>query len=104
LVSVFGELAQDQGSRISGSLLRHITEQIGIKPEAMRVASHRLSKDGWIDSERHGRTSAYYLTKWGRAQSASASPRIYAADQAWFVMSNPGQPALLEDPLGIWIS
>ncbi|MFP7674814.1 PaaX family transcriptional regulator C-terminal domain-containing protein [Marivita sp. S0852] len=108
LISVFGDLAQDQGARISGSLLRHITEQIGIKPEAMRVAIHRLRKDGWIDSERHGRTSVYFLTKWGRAQSASASPRIYtteqAAEQAWFVMSNPGQPAQTTDTTGVWIS
>ncbi|MDU9005526.1 PaaX family transcriptional regulator C-terminal domain-containing protein [Sedimentitalea todarodis] len=108
LISVFGELAQEQGSRISGSLLRHMTERIGIKPEAMRVAIHRLRKDGWIDSERQGRTSAYFLTAWGRAQSALASPRIYAseqaADQAWLVMFNPGQPAQNADASGGWIT
>ncbi|TNF22119.1 MAG: PaaX family transcriptional regulator, partial [Rhodobacteraceae bacterium] len=62
LISVFGDLAQDPGARISGLLLRHMTERIGIKPEAMRVAIHRLRKDGWIDSQRHGRTSVYFLT------------------------------------------
>lgn len=77
LLTVFGELAQDQGAHISGLLLRQISERIGIKPEAMRVAIHRLRKDGWIDSKRNGRTSSYFLTDWGRAQSAQASPRIY---------------------------
>ena len=76
LVTVFGELAQDADAQISGSLLRSLSEHIGIKPEAMRVALHRLRKDGWIDSERTGRTSNYFLTLWGRAQSIAASPRI----------------------------
>lgn len=108
MISVFGELTQDKGARISGNLLRHISEQVGIKPEAMRVAIHRLRKDGWIDSERHGRNSAYFLTELGRAQSASASPRIYspnqAADTASFAMFNPGQPIHHDEPLGVWIS
>ncbi|GAA6189763.1 PaaX family transcriptional regulator C-terminal domain-containing protein [Litorivita sp. NS0012-18] len=108
LISVFGELTQDTGARISGNLLRHISEQVGIKPEAMRVAIHRLRKDGWIDSERHGRTSTYFLTELGRSLSASASPRIYSADQAaetaCFAMFNPGQPIHHDDPLAVWVS
>jgi phenylacetic acid degradation operon negative regulatory protein len=108
LVTVFGELAQEKGARISGLLLRHMSERIGIKPEAMRVAIHRLRKDGWIDSQRTGRTSAYFLTEWGRAQSALASPRIYAshpaADNAWLVLTNPGQPQQIDDATGAWIS
>jgi len=108
LVTVFGELAQDQGARISGSLLRRICAGIGIKPEAMRVALHRLRKDGWVESERSGRTSTYFLTDWGRAQSAQASPRIYSADpaarQAWLVVCNPGQSQALEPCAGVWIA
>jgi phenylacetic acid degradation operon negative regulatory protein len=108
LVTVFGELAQDCDARISGSLLRHLCEHISIKPEAMRVALHRLRKDGWIDSERTGRTSDYFLTPWGREQSIAASPRIYAkgpaALNAWLVMFNPGRQAQ-DDPMsGSWIS
>lgn len=108
LVTVFGELAQDKGARISGLLLRHISERIGIKPEAMRVAIHRLRKDGWIDSQRTGRNSAYFLTEWGRAQSALASPRIYAshpaADEAWLVLTNPAQQQQIDDATGAWMS
>lgn len=108
LVTVFGELAQDRDSRISGLLLRHMSGQFGIKPEAMRVALHRLRKDGWIDSERSGRTSTYFLTAWGRSQSVQASPRIYeahpAADRAWLVMTNPSRPVKFDDFTGAWIS
>ncbi|WP_226925749.1 PaaX family transcriptional regulator C-terminal domain-containing protein [Meridianimarinicoccus sp. MJW13] len=108
LVAVFGELALDRDARISGSLLRHLTEQMGVKPEAMRVALHRLRKDGWIESARTGRTSDYFLTPWGHAQSMQASPRIYAAGpaakSAWLVLSNPANPAQLEASPGAWVS
>lgn len=108
LVTVFGELAQDADAQISGSLLRSLSEHIGIKPEAMRVALHRLRKDGWIDSERTGRTSDYFLTPWGRAQSIAASPRIYAkgaaATEAWLVVFSPGHPAPDDHASGAWIS
>lgn len=77
LVTVFGELAQDEGAKISGTLLGSLTALLGIKPEAMRVALHRLRKDGWIESERDGRKRLHQLTEWGRAQSADATPRIY---------------------------
>jgi phenylacetic acid degradation operon negative regulatory protein len=108
LVTVFGELALNEDARISGSLMRHLCEQMGVKPEAMRVALHRLRKDGWIESERTGRTSVYFLTRWGRAQSMHASPRIYAAGQAaetgWLVFSNPASPMQMDNANGAWIS
>ncbi len=78
LVSVFGDLAQKEGSQISGSLLSRLTELVDIKPEAMRVALHRLRKEGWIDSQRSGRSSVHFLTGFGRSQSDQATPRIYA--------------------------
>lgn len=108
LVTVFGELAQEKGAQISGLMLRHIRERIGIKPEAMRVALHRLRKDGWIENERKGRTSAHFLTDWGRAQSAAASPRIYSraptVTHAWLVLFDPSQPHGHVDASGVWMS
>lgn len=78
LVTVFGDLAQGTDDWLSGTFLRDLTTQIGIKPEAVRVALHRLRKDGWIENRRDGRRMDYRLTAFGRAQSAQASPRIYA--------------------------
>ena len=94
LVSVFGDLAQAPDATISGPVVNHLLGLIGIKPEAIRVALHRLKKDGWIDSRRIGRRSIYFLTPKGRAESAAASPRIYAtrADaMAWLILSEPGR-------------
>ena len=89
LVTIFGEMAQAPGARISGRLLTRITEEIGIKPEANRVALHRLRKDNWIESHRTGRESAYALTAWGLSQTRLASPRIYAEasleTELWFI-------------------
>ncbi|WP_305971970.1 MULTISPECIES: PaaX family transcriptional regulator C-terminal domain-containing protein [unclassified Mameliella] len=95
LVTVFGDLAQD-GSALPGTVLGEIMNRVGIKPEAMRVALHRLRKDGWIESERAGRSSLYRLTAEGRAQTVAASPRIYAADPpanaAFLVLTDPASP------------
>ncbi|MGD9863769.1 MAG: PaaX family transcriptional regulator C-terminal domain-containing protein [Pseudodonghicola sp.] len=77
IVSLFGDLAQCSGDRLSGGALSRIIMPTGIKPEAIRVALHRLRKDGWIDSARSGRASEHFLTEFGRARSAEVSPRIY---------------------------
>ncbi|WP_264212423.1 PaaX family transcriptional regulator C-terminal domain-containing protein [Leisingera thetidis] len=77
IVSLFGDLAQQKGAQVSGGALTRIITPMGIKPEAIRVALHRLRKDGWIESARSGRASVHYLTEYGRSQSAAVSPRIY---------------------------
>lgn len=78
IVSLFGDMAQEPGAQISGGALTRIIEPMGIKPEAIRVALHRLRKDGWIESDRIGRVSRHVLTEFGRTQSAAVTPRIYA--------------------------
>ncbi|MEM7319317.1 MAG: PaaX family transcriptional regulator C-terminal domain-containing protein [Pseudomonadota bacterium] len=78
IVSVFGDLAQGSGDQLSGGALTRIVQPAGIRPEAMRVALHRLRKDGWIESGRSGRESMHRLTSFGRSQSAQVTPLIYA--------------------------
>lgn len=107
LVTVFGDLAQAPEARISGALLGQMAGAMGIRPEATRVALHRLRKDGWIASQRRGRSSTYHLTDWGRSQSVAASPRIYGAEApaqtAWLVLVDPGtDPTAL--PAGVWVT
>ncbi|MEX0351193.1 MAG: PaaX family transcriptional regulator C-terminal domain-containing protein [Paracoccaceae bacterium] len=77
IVSLFGDLAQQKDDCVSGAALTAILKPMGLKPEAIRVALHRLRKDGWIDSDRVGRGSMHFLTDYGRAQSAAVTPRIY---------------------------
>ncbi len=93
IVTLFGDLAQAPGDRISGALLSTLTARIGIRPEAMRVALHRLRKDGWIISERTGRTSSYRLSGKGFAESLAARKRIYAPSvetpKSWRLIVTP---------------
>ena len=77
LVTVFGDLAPDRP--LDGPTLSAIMAEIGIKPEATRVALHRLRSDGWVVSEKRGRTSLHRLTEQGRRNSDAARARIYGA-------------------------
>ncbi|AVO36342.1 PaaX family transcriptional regulator C-terminal domain-containing protein [Pukyongiella litopenaei] len=92
LVTIFGDLARDGSARLGGQLINRLTDRMRLKPEAVRVALHRLRKDSWIESERAGRQSLYRLTPSGRTQSRAASPLIYArtapAELAWLVLAD----------------
>lgn len=91
LVTIFGDLAQAPGAQISGRALSVLCDAIGIKPAALRVALHRLRKDGWIESHRAGRHGFHTLTAMGRAQSAAATPHIYGqpspGEDAWLTVA-----------------
>lgn len=78
MISLFGDLAQAEGEAIEGPVLSSIMEPLDVKPEAVRVALHRLRNDGWITSTKSGRISSHALSAKGRAESIAASPRIYA--------------------------
>lgn len=78
LVTIFGDLAQAPRDRIDGPLLTRLTDGMGIKPEAMRVALHRLRNEDWIASVKSGRTSSHALTSRGRRESEAATTLIYA--------------------------
>ena len=80
IASIFGDLARDPGDELSAHLINQMTALIGIKPEATRVALHRLRKENWIDLRKSGRNSFYSLTAKGLLQSQAASRRIYGSD------------------------
>ncbi len=99
IISFLGDMAQAEDARISSAALTRVITPLGIKPEAIRVALHRLRKDGWTDSERLGRGSVHFLTPYGRAQSVSVTPRIYrrqpCTTKDWHMLI-AGTPAGLE--------
>ena|SRR6056297_232138 len=107
LVTIFGDLAQD-GSMIGAAVLGRIAAAIGIRPEAMRVALHRLRKDGWIESKRIGRSSVYGLSRKGRAESVAASPRIYdthpPCGAVWLILRDPAGPPDPSECAGVRIT
>lgn len=94
LVTIFGDLAQNDGDRIKGPVLTRLTEQMGLRSEAVRVALHRLRREGWINSVKSGREALHALTPQGRTESRRASPLIYSALES---MPQEWQFVVLED-------
>jgi phenylacetic acid degradation operon negative regulatory protein len=108
VVTIFGDLAQAPDAELSGAALGRLAGAMGVRPEAVRVALHRLRKDGWLESRRTRGGSAYRLTEAGRRESAQASPRIYAdaaqAGRAWLVLRDPGSAAAAGEMPGVtWL-
>lgn len=103
LATVFGDLAGEPGSEISGVVLSALTGRVGIRPAAMRVALHRLRKEDWIVARRAGRNGLYRLSERGLAETRRASARIYARAVAkpdlWHVLI--ADPAAQAMPAGL---
>jgi len=98
VVTILGDLVAEEGARVPGPVLTKLTDPMGIKPEAMRVAIHRLRRDGWISSERDGRTSLYGLTEHGRQLTRSVSDRVYGTSikspDRWRILIAPNAETL----------
>ncbi|MFT7594170.1 MAG: phenylacetic acid degradation operon negative regulatory protein [Paracoccaceae bacterium] len=82
IITVFGDLVQHRGGEISTARLGRLLGRVGVEQGALRTALSRLGRDGWVDSERSGRTSLYRLSAQGLNQFAPATTRIYAAPRA----------------------
>jgi len=98
IVTILGDLAAEEGARVPGPVLTRLTDPMGIKPEALRVAIHRLRRDGWITSERDGRMSLYGLTAHGRKLTRSVYARVYGQavrdPKQWQILIAPNAEAL----------
>jgi len=77
---MFGDL---QGDAMTGKQLRALLEPLGIKPEATRVALHRLKNDGWITATKTGREVTYKLSELGATETSVVSPDIYRQDEKY---------------------
>lgn len=78
VITVFGDLVQHRGGVISTARLGRILGRVGVEQGALRTALSRLGRDGWVQSERTGRTSRYRLSAQGLGRFAPATTRIYA--------------------------
>jgi len=94
LTTIFGDMARRPDAELSGAVLSVLTGAVGLRPQAMRVAIHRLRKDGWIIARREGRNSHYRLTDAALAETVAASERIYAVK----VEAPPRWHLLVVDP------
>ena len=78
VVTIFGDFSETRPERISGRVLDLLVGRLGITNQALRVALHRLRRDGWIETEKQGRTSNYFLTERGWSMTQAVRPAIYA--------------------------
>ncbi len=92
IVSCLGDASHCGQAEVSGLVLSALVERIGLQPQAMRVALHRLKRDGWVDSRREGRVGFHRLTDMGLAQMRAVSGRIYgppATASPWHLVGLP---------------
>lgn len=85
-MTVFGDF---DGEMLTGSQLRALLEPLGFKPEAIRVALHRLKADDWILAQKSGREAHYSLSARGRKETEAVRPEVYGqADSlgAWSIV------------------
>lgn len=80
LVTILGDLTLKPGTYVTGPILSGLTSRIGVKPEAQRVALHRLKKDGWIEVKKVGRVSHYALSAYGRQETNAVQDRVFSRD------------------------
>ena len=77
IVTMLGDLSGHSAASFSGKEISTILGHIGIRPEATRVALHRLKKDGWIDTTKVGREVIYQLSKDGLSQTREVYEDVY---------------------------
>lgn len=92
LVTCLGDLSQSGTAEVSGLALSALVDRIGLQPQAMRVALHRLKRDGWTESRRDGRVGFHRLTDSALVQTRAVAARIYGpgvAGEAWHLAGMP---------------
>lgn len=83
VMTIFGDMVHPRSSpqqpaRLALSDLSRLTEGLGIAAGALRTAMSRLTKEGWLERHKEGRSAWYQLSFSGAANAEAASRRIYA--------------------------
>lgn len=106
IFTIYGDYIRHYGGIIwIGSLIR-LLEEFGHNEQSVRAAVSRMRSQGWIESERRGNHSYYFLTERGEARMDEASKRIYktklpAWDGKWrmLIYTIPEEKRHLRDQL-----
>ena len=77
LLTVFGDLVLPSGGSAWLSTLTTVMSDLGVAPATTRQALRRLTGQGIVTPERHGRNASYHLTAEGRRRLEEAADRIY---------------------------
>lgn len=93
IVTLFGDLDQASSQSLSGKQINNLLGYIGIKPEATRVALHRLKNEDWIETSRSGRETIYKMSDSARRETSSVYADIYGSSikypQGWRLLIIP---------------
>jgi phenylacetic acid degradation operon negative regulatory protein len=77
IFTIYGDHIHHYGNKIwIGSLIR-LLKEFGHNEQAVRVAVSRMLKQGWIQSEKQGNKSYYFLTAQGVNRIEEAANRIF---------------------------
>ena len=98
LVTIFGDLSEAHGGFLTSRQLNGLFAAFDIQSGALRVALHRLRREGWIESERIGRISRFKMTEQAQQETDKARPVVYRNPsdhlESWvFIVSNSTLPS-----------
>lgn len=91
IFTIYGDYIRHYGNKIwIGSLIR-LLKEFGHNEQGVRVAISRMVKQGWIQSEKQGNKSFYFLTPRGETRMEEAAQRIFKLmphewDQKWRIL------------------
>ncbi|MGI5227660.1 PaaX family transcriptional regulator [Actinoallomurus sp. CA-142502] len=91
LLTVLGEFVLPQNSPVWTATIVEVLDSLGVEEKSARQALARTAGDGWLCSERVGRSVRWSLTPSGRRLLTEGAERIYAF----------GTPAPAWD--GVWL-
>lgn len=88
IMSIFGDCIFQRGGVISLASLIQLMDVFGFNERSVRTAVFRLGQNGWLASEKIGRTSYYRVTESSRKRFIIAHDKIYGLshhewDQKW---------------------
>ncbi len=88
IMTVFGDCIFHRGGIISLASLIQLMDVFGFNERSVRTAVFRLAQNGWLISEKIGRTSYYRVTESSRQRFVNADQKIYNLshkewDQKW---------------------
>ena len=77
IMTVFGDCVYHHGGIISLASLIQLMDNFGFNERSVRTAVFRLVQNGWLVSEKIGRTSYYRVTENSRQRFVQADAKIY---------------------------
>jgi phenylacetic acid degradation operon negative regulatory protein len=75
--TLFGEYVVGRGGKVWTSSLLYLLGLLGVSERAVRSALSRMTRKGWIATEKQGRRSRYYVTDRGYALLDEGQRRIF---------------------------